>query len=51
MRIGAEHGDPRIALVKLDVDGYECDVLEGGDAPNATRSPDFRVGDRAARAP
>jgi FkbM family methyltransferase len=25
----AEYGNPQIALVKLDVDGYECDVLAG----------------------
>jgi FkbM family methyltransferase len=28
-RFLAERGNPRVALVKLDVDGYECDVLSG----------------------
>lgn len=36
-----EHGKPPIALVKLDVDGYECDVLAGARRMHERDRPVF----------
>jgi len=36
-----EHGNPPIALVKLDVDGYECDVLAGSRRMHERDKPVF----------
>ncbi len=37
----AERGSPRIQLVKLDVDGFECDILRGAQTLLAESRPIF----------
>ncbi len=37
----ADAGDPPVALVKLDVDGFECDILAGASALLQKRRPVF----------
>jgi FkbM family methyltransferase len=42
-RWSAEHGDHRIGLVKVDVEGTELDVLKGGERLLKTYHPDLLV--------
>ena len=37
----AEHGNPRVHLIKLDVDGFECDVLAGASGMMRRDQPVF----------
>ncbi len=38
-RIMIENGDPAVHVVKLDVDGFECDVLSGASATLSRHKP------------
>ena len=37
----ADYGDPTIHLVKMDVDGFECDVLSGATRMMSSYKPVF----------
>lgn len=38
-RIMVENGDPAVDVIKIDVDGFECDVLSGADAILSRHKP------------